>query len=78
MKKLTIYKGLDMDDFSEPIYFKGIEAIRNFAKDRLHNGWETEVTEGDLDDDQKMLDFLEKDYGMEITIVATVTEEDLA
>jgi hypothetical protein len=78
MKKLTIYKGVDRDDFcSEPIHFKGIEGLRDFAKDRLHNGWETEVTEQDLDDDQKMLDFLQNDYGMDITIVATVTEEDL-
>ena len=79
MKKLTIYKGVDRDDSNQkPTYFKGIEALRDFAVDRLYNGWETDITKEDLDDDQKMLDFLENDYGMDITIVAMVTEEDLA
>lgn len=78
MKKLTIYKGVDRDDFTqEPIHFKGIEALRDFAIDRLYNGWETDVTEEDLGDDQKVLDFLQNDYGMDISIVATVTKEDL-
>ena len=78
MKQLTIYKGVDRDDSTqEPIHFKGIEALRDFAVDRLYNGWETDVTEEDLEDDQKVLDFLQNDYGMDITIVATVGEEDL-
>lgn len=78
MRKLTIYKGLDRDDFtSEPTYFLGIEGLREFAKDRLYNGWETEVTEQDLDDDQNVLDFLQNDYGMDIKIIVTVTEKDL-
>lgn len=78
MKQLTIYKGVDRDDSTQkPINFKGIEALRDFAVDRLYNGWETDVTEEDLEDDQKVLDFLQNDYGMDITIVATVGEEDL-
>lgn len=79
MKKLTIYKCVDRDDSTQkPTYFKGIEALRDFAIDRLYSGWETDTTEEDLDDDQKMLDFLQNDYGMDITIVATATKKDLA
>ena len=78
MKKLTIYKGVDRDDHAQkPTYFKGIEALRDFAVDRLYNGWETDVTEEDLEDDQKVMDFIQNDYGMDITIVSTVGEDDL-
>lgn len=78
MKQLIIYKGVDRDDsIRQPTYFKGIEAIRDFAVDRLYSGWETDVTEEDLDDDGKLMDFIQNDYGMDITIVVTVGDDDL-
>jgi hypothetical protein len=78
MKQLIIYKGVDRDDSTQqPTYFKGIESLRDFAVDRLYSGWETDVTEEDLDDDGKLMDFIRNDYGMDITIVVTVGDDDL-
>ena len=78
MKQLIIYKGVDRDDsIRQPTYVTGIEAIRDFAVDRLYSGWETDVTEEDLDDDGKLMDFIRNDYGMDITIVVTVGDDDL-
>ena len=76
MKKLTIYKGHDRDDYTqEPTYFIGIEGLRDFAINQICGGWETDFTEEDMKDDKKMLDFLQNDHGMDIRIIATVTED---
>ena len=51
--------------------------MRDFAKDRLYSGWETNVKEDDLDDDVIMFDFLQNDYGVDIEVVKEVTIDDL-
>jgi hypothetical protein len=77
-KTIKIYSVIDRDDVGQkPTYYKGIESLRDFAKDRLYNGWETDVTEEDLDDDVIMFNFLQNDYGVDIEIIKEVTIDDL-
>ena len=77
MKNITIYKVIDRDDNSQtPSYYKGIEQLREFGKDRIFNGWDTDTEEDDLDDDTKLFDFLENDYGVDISVVAQVSLSD--
>ncbi len=76
-KTIKIYSMIDRDDVGQkPTYHKGIESLRDFAKDRLHNGWETNVKEDDLDDEIIMFDFLQNDYGVDINVIAEVSMED--
>lgn len=78
MNYITIYKVIDRDDDSQtPSYYKGIEQLREFGKDRIFNGWDTDTEEDDLDDDTKLFDFLENDYGVDISVVAQVSSSDL-
>jgi hypothetical protein len=77
MNYITIYKVIDRDDNQHPSYYKGIEQLRDFGKDRIFNGWETNTyKEGDLDDDAKLFDFLENDYGVDISVIAQVSLSD--
>ena len=78
MNYITIYKVIDRDDDSQtPSYYKGIEQLREFGKDRIFNGWITNsYKEDDLDDDAKLFDFLENDYGVDISVVAQVSLSD--
>jgi len=77
-KTIKIYSVIDRDDSSQkPTYYKGIEELRDFAKDRLYNGWETDVEEDDLDDDVIMFDFLQNDYGVDIEVIKEVIIDDL-
>jgi hypothetical protein len=77
-KTIKIYSVIDRDDSGQrPIYYKGTEELRDFAKDRLYNGWETNVKEDDLDDDVIMFDFLQNDYGVDIEVIKEVTIDDL-
>jgi len=77
-KTIKIYSVIDRDDVGQkPTYHKGIESLRDFAKDRLYNGWETDVTEEDLDDDVTMFNFLQNDYGVDIEVIKEVTIDDL-
>jgi len=77
MKNITIYKVIDRDDNSQtPSYYKGIEQLREFGKDRIFNGWDTDTEEDDLDDDTKLFDFLENDYGVDISVVSQVSLSD--
>lgn len=77
MKNITIYKVIDRDDDSQtPSYYKGIEQLREFGKDRIFNGWDTDTEEDDLDDDTKLFDFLENDYGVDISVVSQVSISD--
>jgi len=43
----------------------------------LYSGWDTDTTEEDLNDDDKVIDFIRNDYGEELEIVATINENDL-
>ena len=77
-KTIKIYSVIDRDDSGQkPSYYKGIEELRDFAKDRLYSGWETDVEEDDLDDDVIMFDFLQNDYGVDIEVIKEVTIDDL-
>lgn len=77
MNHITIYKVIDRDDdIKVPSYYKGIEQLREFGKERIFNGWDTDFEEDDLDDDTKLFDFLENDYGVDISIVAQVSLSD--
>ena len=77
MNYITIYKVIDRDDDSQtPSYYKGIEQLREFGKDRIFNGWDTDTEEDDLDDDTKLFDFLENDYGVDISVVSQVSLSD--
>lgn len=78
MNYITIYKVIDRDDDSQtPSYYKGIEQLREFGKDRIFNGWNTNTYKEDyLDDDTKLFNFLENDYGVDISVVAQVSLSD--
>ena len=74
---IKIYKMTDRDDSGQtPTFFKGIEELRDFAIDRLYSGWETDVEEEDLNDDETLFDFLQNDYGVDIEVVKVVTKDD--
>jgi len=75
-KKITIYS-ITFSDNGEIEYFKGIDDLRDFAIDRIDCGWETETTKEDLQDDEKVIDFLNNDYCEKVNIVFTITENDL-
>ena len=74
---IKIYKMTDRDDSSQtPTFFKGIEELRDFAIDRLYSGWETDVEEEDLNNDETLFDFLQNDYGVDIEVVKVVSKDD--
>lgn len=75
MKSITIYKIKFHDGYEST--FKGIDDLRDFAVDRLYCGWETNTTEEDLNDDDRVIDFIRNDYGEELEIIATINENDL-
>jgi len=75
MKEIKIFRIRYYDDNTN-YFFKGIEELRDFAKDRIRDGWETETTEEDLDDDDKLFDFLIDDYGEELTELFSIKLED--
>jgi hypothetical protein len=78
MKNITIYKVIDRDDnLQKPSYYKGIEKLREFAIDRLYSGWDTEIEEEDLADDNVLFDFLQNDYGADVSVVSQVSSSDL-
>ena len=74
-KQITIYK-LTFNDDKSIYYFKGINELRDFAIDRLWQGWETDVTEDDLKDSDKVIDFIANDYGEQLDILMVITEDD--
>ena len=75
-KKITIYSVTFSND-GTIYYFKGIDDLRDFAIERIDCGWETETTEEDLQDDERVIDFLNNDYCEKVNIVFTITEDDL-
>lgn len=76
-KKITIYSITFISDKGQIEYFKGIDELREFAISRLQCGWDTEVTEKDLQDDDKVIDFITNDYREKVDVVFTITEDDL-
>lgn len=76
MKQITIYK-VTFNDDGTTYYFKGIDDLREFAESRIIDGWETECTIEDLQDDKKVITFLTEDYGETLEILFTITEKDL-
>ena len=73
MKSIKVYKVVDRDDSDQkPMYYRGIEELRDFAIDRLYSGWDTEVEEEDLNDDDTLFDFLQNDYGVDIEVITEV------
>lgn len=75
MKEIKIFRIRYYDD-ETTYFFKGIEELRDFAKDRIRDGWDTDATEEDLDNDVKLFDFLIDDYGEELTELMSVTLKD--
>lgn len=75
MKQLTIYKVTFSDDGSI-YYFKGINDLREFAESRIDDGWDTDCTIEDLKDDNRVIDFINNDYGEKVEILFNVTEDD--
>jgi hypothetical protein len=75
MKEIKIFRIRYYDDNTQ-YFFKGIEELRNFAKDRIFDGWETEINEKDLNDDKKLFDFLNNDYGEELSEIMKITLND--
>jgi hypothetical protein len=75
MKEIKIFRIRYYDDDTN-YFFKGIEELREFAKDRIRDGWETDTTEKDLDDDEKLFDFINYDYGEDLTELMSVTLKD--
>ena len=74
-KEIKIFRIRYYDDNTD-YFFKGIEELREFAKDRISDGWDTDITEEDLDDDTKLFDFINDDYGEELTEVMSITLKD--
>jgi hypothetical protein len=75
MKEIKIFRIRYYDDNTN-YFFKGIEELREFAKERISDGWDTETTEDDLDNDDKLFSFLIDDYGEELTEIMSVTLKD--
>ena len=75
MKEIKIFRIRYYDDNTN-YFFKGIEELREFAKERISDGWDTESTEDDLDNDDKLFSFLIDDYGEELTELMSVTLKD--
>lgn len=75
-KQISIYRVTFKDD-GTTYFFKGISDLREFAENRIEGGWETDTTIEDLQDDDKVIDFLTKDYGEDVDVIMTITEEDL-
>ena len=75
MKEIKIFRIRYYDD-ETCYFFKGIEELRDFAKDKIRDGWDTDTTEKDLDDDAKLFDFINYDYGEDLTELMSVTLKD--
>lgn len=76
-KTINIYSVTDRSEHNaKPMIFKGINKLRDFAIDRIYSGWETDITETDLQDDNTLLSFLNNDYGVDIEIIAQVDKND--
>lgn len=75
-KQISIYKVTFKDD-GTTYFFKGINHLREFAEERIEEGWETETTIEDLQNDDKVIQFLTEDYGEDVDMIMTITEEDL-
>ena len=61
MKEIKIFRIRYYDDNTN-YFFKGIEELREFAKERISDGWDTESTEDDLDNDDKLFNELYDEY----------------
>jgi hypothetical protein len=75
MKAIKIFRIRFYDDDTQ-YFFKGIEELREFAKDIISDGMDTETTEKDLNNDKKLFDFINNDYGEELTEIMSVTLND--
>jgi hypothetical protein len=75
MEQIKIFRIRYYDDNTN-YFFKGIEELREFAKERISDGWDTETTEDDLNNDDKLFSFLIDDYGEELTEIMSVTLKD--
>jgi len=75
MKQIVIYRLIFSDD-GTTYYFKGIEDLREFGISRIEDGWETEMTIDDLQDDGNLVHFITKDYGEKLDVLMVITEDD--
>lgn len=75
-KQITIYK-LTFQEDHNTCFFKGIDALRDFANERIQDGWETKTTPKELEDDDNLIKFITEDYGEHLEILMTITEDDL-
>lgn len=76
MKKEIIIYRLTFQDDGSCLYFKGIDDLREFAVSRIEDGWETDTTIADLQDDDNVIQFLTGDYGEDVEVIFTITKKD--
>ena len=74
-KNVDIYK-VDFKDDGTTYYFKGVDDLREFAETRIEDGWDTKFTIEDLQSDERMIEFLIDDYGVDVEILMSVTPSD--
>lgn len=71
---IKIYR-LTMGDGSTH-YFKGINDLRDFAKELILDGHKTDTLISELGDDQKVVDFFTKDYREKLDVIVEVSKSD--
>jgi hypothetical protein len=74
-KNVDIYK-VDFKDDGTTYYFKGVDDLREFAETRIEDGWDTKFTIEELQSDERMIEFLIDDYGVDVEILMSVTPSD--
>jgi hypothetical protein len=72
---IGIYKMTIGDGSSH--YFKGIDDLRDFAKEIILDSWPTAMTLDDLKDDNNVIKFINHDYGEEVELLFDVSVDDL-
>ena len=71
---IGIYKMTIGDGSSH--YFKGIDDLRDFAKEIILDSWPTAMTLDDLKDDNNVIKFINQDYGEKIELLFDVSIND--
>ena len=71
---IRIYKMTIGDGSSH--YFKGIDDLRDFAKEVILDSWPTTMTIDDLKEDDNVIKFITQDYGEKIEVLFDVSIND--
>ena len=72
---IGIYKMTIGDGSSH--YFKGIDDLREFAKEVILDSWPTAMTLDDLKDNNSVIKFINQDYGEKVELIFNVSLEDI-